>query len=64
MAKLGKALEGVVEKYNDYVGSYQGRLEPTMRRFEDAGVKSGKELVEVETVTVRPRLVEAEERSA
>lgn len=59
LAKLGKALEGVVEKYNDYVGSYQGRLEPTLRRFEDAGVKSGKELADVSTVTVRARLVEA-----
>ncbi len=43
-AGLGKALNQAVERYNDFAGSYERRLEPVMRRFEDGGVKSAKEL--------------------
>lgn len=58
--RLGKAVEAVVGRYNDFVGSYQSRLEPTLRRFEEAGARSGKELPEVGVVTVRARVVEGE----
>jgi DNA recombination protein RmuC len=54
-AKLGRMLNGAVECYNDFVGSYERRLEPVMRKFEEGGVKSGKELPEVNGVVVRAR---------
>ena len=50
------ALESATNSFNDFVGSYQSRLEPTLKKFEEAGVKSAKELPAVETVTVRARL--------
>jgi DNA recombination protein RmuC len=54
-AKLGKSLTSACEAYNDFVGSYEKRLEPAMRRFEEGGVKSGKDLPEVPEVGVRVR---------
>lgn len=62
LSKLGRSLDQAVGKYNDLVGSYEGRLEPTLRRFEEAGAKSGKQLAEVESVTVRARLPAGDER--
>lgn len=58
VSRLGAALDQAVTKYNEFVGSYQSRLEPTLKRFEEAGARSGKELAEVPTVTVRPRVIE------
>lgn len=54
--KLGRALEQAVGRYNDFVGSYQSRLEPTLKRFEEAGARSGKEMAEVAEISVRVRL--------
>jgi len=59
--RLGKALDTAVGRYNDFVGSYQSRLEPTLKRFEEAGARSGKDLPEVAEVTVRARMVEKPE---
>jgi len=55
VSKLGGALNTAVERYNEFVGSYERRLEPTLKKFEEAGVKSGKELPEVAQVVVRAR---------
>lgn len=56
LGRLGGSLDQAVKRYNDLVGSYEGRLEPTLRKFEEAGARSGKTLTEVEGVTVRARL--------
>lgn len=58
VAKLGGALETAVNRYNEFIGSYQSRLEPTLRRFEEAGARSGKDLADLPEVTVRPRLAD------
>jgi DNA recombination protein RmuC len=58
MAELGGSLDRSVRKYNEMVGSYQSRLEPTLRRFEEAGARSGRELPEVKAVEVSARVVE------
>lgn len=55
VAKLGRALETAVKSYNDFASSYESRLEPTLRKFEDAGVKSPKELPEVKVVLQRTK---------
>ncbi len=55
---LGKCLDRAVEKYNAFVGSYQSRLSPTLKKFEELGVKGSRELAEVSEVTVRPRSLE------
>lgn len=56
-ADLGGALETAVKRYNEFVGSYKSRLEPTLRRFEDAGARGAKDLPEVAEIEVAPRLL-------
>jgi DNA recombination protein RmuC len=58
IAGLGNALKTAVDRYNAFAGSYQTRLEPTLRKFEEAGARGGKDLVEVKPLEVRPRLVD------
>lgn len=53
--KIGKNLGQAVDAYNDFVGSYEKRLEPVMRKFEESGVKSGKELPETPVLGVAVR---------
>lgn len=56
VGKMGGALEQAVRRFNDLVGSYQSRLEPTLRKFEEVGAKSARELTDVAEVSVSPRL--------
>jgi DNA recombination protein RmuC len=58
VAGLGDALTRAVRQYNEFVGSYELRLEPTLRKFEEAGVRSGKELPDVSAVGAVVREVE------
>ena len=55
---LGRALTTAVDKYNQMVGSYETRLSPTLRGFEEAGIKGARELPAIDGVTVRPRGVQ------
>lgn len=55
IAGLGKALEQAVGKYNAFIGSYESRLAPTLKQFEEAGVKGAKELPEVSVVDTNVR---------
>ena len=60
MATLGSRLNSAVRAYNDTVGSYEARVLPAARRFEDHGaVAGGRELPELEQVTVSARTVHA-----
>lgn len=61
VSKLGKALESAVDHYNGFVGSYESRLEPSLRKLEEAGVKSARELPSPPLVTVKTRSVAAEQ---
>jgi DNA recombination protein RmuC len=54
-SRLGAALNTAVDRYNEFAGSYEKRLEPTLRKFEEAGVKGSKELPDVVQVEVRAR---------
>lgn len=42
--KLGDSIRQSVERYNRLVGSIDSRMMPTLKKFEDAGAKSGKAL--------------------
>lgn len=42
--RLGKSLAASVKSYNDFVASYETRLRPTLRKFEESGAGSAKEL--------------------
>jgi DNA recombination protein RmuC len=64
MATLGTRLNSTVRAYNETVGSYETRVLPSARRFEEHGATSaGRELVELEQVTVSARAVHAAELS-
>ncbi len=56
VGRLGAALNSAVERYNDFVGSYEKRLEPTLRKFAESGAAGSKQLPEVEAVVVRARV--------
>lgn len=56
VSKLGGALNTAVDRYNDFVGSYERRLEPTLRKFEEAGARGAKELPELGAVDVKARI--------
>lgn len=55
LSRLGETLGKSVEHYNSLLGSYQTRLEPTLRKFEDSGATSGKAPPELPPVSVVPR---------
>lgn len=68
MDKLGSALRSSVERYNRAVGSLEGRVLPTARRFEGLGVVPAGTVIDgLSGLEVEPRpltapeLVEAEE---
>jgi DNA recombination protein RmuC len=54
-SSLGTSIRQAVERYNKMVGSFDNRLMPTLRKFEDAGAKSSKALEQPAQVEVVPR---------
>jgi DNA recombination protein RmuC len=62
LSTLGARLNSTVRAYNEAVGSYEARVLPAARRFEDHGsVAAGRELEHLEQVTVSARSVHAAE---
>ncbi|GAB5496803.1 MAG: DNA recombination protein RmuC [Phycisphaerales bacterium] len=55
---LGKSLRQSVERYNRLVGSIDSRLVPTLKKFEDAGAGSAKQLSEVKQLDAQAKLIE------
>ncbi len=56
LESVGKSLEAAVKNYNGLVGSFEGRVMVTARRFADLGADSGKELPEsIKQVELQPR---------
>ena len=55
---LGTHLERAVKSYNQFVGSFEGRVVATARRFKDMGADSSKELPadgELKQIELQPR---------
>jgi DNA recombination protein RmuC len=62
ISMLGKRLNSAVQAYNETVGSYEARVLPGARRFAEHGATSaGRELPQIEPVTVSARSVHAAE---
>ena len=58
MSTLGSRLNSAVRAFNETVGSYEARVMPAARRFEDHGAAAaGRELPEIEHVTTSARTV-------
>jgi DNA recombination protein RmuC len=64
-AKAGKSLERAVEAYNSAIGSLEGRVLVTARKFVELESGAfGVEIESLEPVDIRPRPLEAPETSA
>jgi DNA recombination protein RmuC len=62
LATLGSRLNSTVKAFNETVGSYEHRVVPAARRFEEHGaVAGGRDLPAVEQVTVTARSVDSAE---
>lgn len=57
--ELGTLLGRSASKFDEVVGSIDGRLVPTLRKFEDAGAKGGREIVEFKSVGGPTRRLES-----
>jgi DNA recombination protein RmuC len=55
LAKVGRQLGSAVGAYNEAVGSFDGRVMPQLRRIEEAGAKSERELEAPALVESSPR---------
>jgi len=55
IAQLGSALETARGRFNTLVGSVDARLVPTLRKFEEHGAKSSRDIKDVETLDAETR---------
>ena len=60
-AKLGRAIDKSVSEFNGTLASFEGRVLPGARRFEDLGAKSKKDLPTLRQIEGRARMVAAPE---
>jgi DNA recombination protein RmuC len=60
LAKVGRQLGSAVGAYNEAVGSFDGRVIPQLRRIEEAGAKSERELGAPALVESSPRPLTAQ----
>ncbi|MFM9002255.1 MAG: DNA recombination protein RmuC [Acidimicrobiaceae bacterium] len=58
--KTGRGLETAITAYNKMVGSIEGRMLATLRKFKDAGVTSS-DLTEISNIDSAPRQISAPE---
>lgn len=58
-ASLRRGLDQAVESYNRVVGSFEGRVMPAARRFQELGAATGEEIEALEAVEKVTRPVEA-----
>jgi DNA recombination protein RmuC len=64
LSTLGTRLNSAVKAYNETVGSYEARVIPAARRFEDHGAVSTGAVPELEQVTTSARAVASAESPA
>jgi len=62
LSRLGRRLNSAVSAYNETIGSYEARVLPGARKFAEHGaVAEGREIPEIEPVTLSARAVQAPE---
>ncbi len=58
---IGQKLDGVVKQYNEAVGSLEGRVLVTARRFKELGAGSGKDIESAEVIERSARSLQSPE---
>jgi len=61
LAKVGRGIATTTKAFNDAVGSFEGSVSVTTRKFEELGAKSGREVKALEPVTDAVREVKGAE---
>ena len=61
VGKMGTNLSTATSAYNDMVGSLEGRMLPTLRKFRDLKVVQGKEIDTLKSIDVQTRSLAAPE---
>ena len=59
LARLGRGIATTTKAFNDAVGSFEGSVTVTTRKFEELGAKSGREVKALEPLTDAVREVKA-----
>ncbi|HZP02503.1 MAG TPA: DNA recombination protein RmuC [Terriglobia bacterium] len=59
---MGGALAKAVDTYNKAVGSLEGRVLPSVRKFKELGVATGEDIPEIEPIDEAPRAVTTRDR--
>jgi DNA recombination protein RmuC len=62
LTKVGRALGSAVGSYNEAVGSFDSRVLPQLRRMEESGAKSERELTSPAPVEATPRALSSASR--
>jgi DNA recombination protein RmuC len=60
LAKAGRQLDSAVSAYNEAIGSFDTRVMPQLRRIEQAGAGSERELVPPEPIEITARAIAAQ----
>ena len=58
---IGGGLKRALESYNEGVGSLEGRVLRTARKFKDLGASAGEDIGEVEPIDKTPRALSLDE---
>ncbi|MGK2931906.1 MAG: DNA recombination protein RmuC [Solirubrobacterales bacterium] len=58
--KVGKSLGQATDSYNQAIASYEARVVPQLRRIEDAGAKSAKDIEPAPTVETTTKMIALE----
>lgn len=63
LQKLGKSLDSGMKHYNSAVGSFDSRVLPSARKFNEMGISTDKKIVQPRQVETAARQIEADENS-
>jgi DNA recombination protein RmuC len=64
LAKVGRQLDSAISAYNEAVGSFDHRVIPQVRRIEQAGAASDREVLAPAAVEITARAITARQESA
>jgi DNA recombination protein RmuC len=58
-SRVGDAIRATAKRYNEFVGSVDSRLVPTLKKFEEKGARSGRTLGELRELEEGPRKIQS-----